>query len=112
LTTEKFHMKLFHMSRPLSAESTYRAIADPIRRRILELLGRSELTPSALAQSFRVSRQTLTFHLHVLIKAGLVSQQRRGRQRPYRAHLRGLQTPAEWLGRQLHAAEARPGRDS
>lgn len=85
------------MSRPLSSETAFRAIADPHRRRIIELLGRGEMTPAELSSHFKVSRQTLTFHLQVLTKCGLVSQIRRGRQRVYRAHVRELQPPIDWL---------------
>jgi DNA-binding transcriptional ArsR family regulator len=67
------------------------AIADPIRRRVLELVRDDDLPAGALAERFDVSRPAVSRHLRVLREAGLVVERRQGRQRLYRANLR------EWL---------------
>jgi DNA-binding transcriptional ArsR family regulator len=73
-----------HMSRPLSTESLFRAIADPTRRRILDLLLRRDLPAAEIARQFDARWPTVSAHLRVLLAVGLVTQRRRGRNRIYR----------------------------
>lgn len=73
------------------------AIADPIRRRVLELVRDDELPAGALAERFDVSRPAVSRHLRVLREAGLVVERREGRQRFYRANLEPLAELREWL---------------
>jgi DNA-binding transcriptional ArsR family regulator len=86
------------MSRPISSESTFRAVADPTRRRVLDLLRRRECPPSEIAESLRLRPSTLTFHLRVLAAAGLVEQHRAGRRRVYRLNLEWPNQIQRWLG--------------
>lgn len=85
------------MSRPISSESAFRAIADPTRRRIIDLLRVREATPADLNQALRIAGGVLTFHLRVLAGAGVISQRRRGRQRIYRLHQQTLTPVAQWM---------------
>lgn len=73
------------------------AIADPIRRRVLELVRDDELPAGTLAARFDVSRPAVSRHLRVLREAGLVVERRQGRQRFYRANLEPLADLREWL---------------
>jgi len=73
------------------------AIADPIRRRVLELVRDDELPAGALAERFDVSRPAVSRHLRVLRESGLVVERREGRQRFYRANLEPLAELREWL---------------
>ena len=73
------------------------AIADPIRRRVLELVRDDDLPAGALAERFDVSRPAVSRHLRVLREAGLVVERRQGRQRLYRANLEPLAELREWL---------------
>ncbi|QPF76119.1 helix-turn-helix transcriptional regulator [Roseateles sp. DAIF2] len=64
------------------------ALAQPARLRIFRTLvvaGPLGLTPGALAEALELAGSTLSFHLKELLNAGLVSQQREGRQLIYRA---------------------------
>ena len=64
------------------------ALAQPMRLRVFRALvvaGPAGLTPGALAASLAVPATTLSFHLKELAHAGLVSQQRDGRNLIYRA---------------------------
>ncbi len=58
-----------------------RAIADPTRRAILDLLATAPRTTGALAESFPTTRFATMKHLGVLVDAGLVVVTRRGRER-------------------------------
>lgn len=73
------------------------AIADPIRRRVLELVRDQELPAGELAAQFAVSRPAVSRHLRVLREAGLLAERRRGRQRLYRANPEPLAELRGWL---------------
>lgn len=78
---------------------TAAAIADPIRRRVLELVRDDELPAGRLAAEFRVSRPAVSRHLRVLREAGLVRERREGRLRLYRADPAPLAELRAWLER-------------
>ena len=73
------------------------AIADPIRRRVLELVRDREVPAGELAEQFDVSRPAVSRHLRVLREAGLVTERRDGRLRLYKAELAPLAELREWL---------------
>lgn len=75
----------------------YAAIADPTRRRILDLLADAQASVSELAAPFAMSRPAISQHLRVLRDAGLVSEQRSGRQRIYQLEPAGLREVDLWL---------------
>jgi DNA-binding transcriptional ArsR family regulator len=68
------------------------AAAEPSRRRLLQLLGGGPATVNALAANFSSTRPAVSQHLKVLADAGLVTAERRGRQRIYRLDARGMAT--------------------
>jgi DNA-binding transcriptional ArsR family regulator len=55
------------------------ALSDPVRRRILEQLDEEAKLVSALAAPFDISLQAVSRHIQVLVRAGLVKQERTGR---------------------------------
>jgi DNA-binding transcriptional ArsR family regulator len=55
------------------------ALSDPVRRAILERLGEEALLVSELADPFDISLQAVSRHIQVLVRAGLVRQERTGR---------------------------------
>jgi DNA-binding transcriptional ArsR family regulator len=55
------------------------ALSDPVRRAILERLGERPLLVCELAAPFAISLQAVSRHIQVLVRAGLVSQERTGR---------------------------------
>jgi len=67
-----------------------RAIAEPNRRRILELVSSRELSAGEIASRFDVTRPAISQHLTVLKQAGLVAERREGTRRIYSAHTEGL----------------------
>jgi DNA-binding transcriptional ArsR family regulator len=75
------------------------AIADPIRRRVLELVRDEELPAGELAAHFDVSRPAVSKHLRVLREAGLVRERRAGKLRLYRADPAPLAELRDWLER-------------
>ena len=82
-------------------EEVFSALAHEQRRQILlTLLFRGgELSAGAIADRFACSWPTTTRHLGILEKAGLVSVEKRGRERVYRLEKeRLLSVTGEWLG--------------
>jgi DNA-binding transcriptional ArsR family regulator len=82
--------------RPASAD-VFLAIADPTRRRMLQMLRGDERPATELARSFRVSQPTISQHLRVLRDAGLVRARRNGRQRIYQLRPRKLKVVVDWV---------------
>ena len=73
------------------------AIASPVRRALLdELTGGARWIPTDLAAPFQMSRPAVFQHLRVLRAAGLVAEERVGRERHYRLDARPLRAVADW----------------
>jgi DNA-binding transcriptional ArsR family regulator len=87
------------VSRAAASADVFTAIADPTRRRLLDLLSADERPVRALADEFAVSRPAISQHLRVLLDAGLVSAHRTGREVVYRLEAAPLAEAAGWLGR-------------
>lgn len=73
------------------------ALANPSRRRLLDLLRTGPQPVKELAARFDMQRPSVSEHLKVLRDAGLVSEERRGRERVYRVDAARLQHVADWL---------------
>jgi ArsR family transcriptional regulator, arsenate/arsenite/antimonite-responsive transcriptional repressor len=56
----------------------FRALSDPTRREILQLLKRGDLSAGELAERFSLAKSTLSGHFNVLRHAGLIVAERRG----------------------------------
>lgn len=75
----------------------YSALADLVRREILEILNATPLTAGQLAERFPISRPAVSRHLKVLREAGLVSVVASGREREYRVEPGPLAEVEAWL---------------
>jgi DNA-binding transcriptional ArsR family regulator len=69
----------------------YKALADPTRRRILELLREKEMSAGEIAEHFKISKPTLSGHFAVLRAAGLVETERSGTTITYRLNITVLE---------------------
>jgi DNA-binding transcriptional ArsR family regulator len=76
----------------------FEAIASPVRRDILDLLRRGARPVHQLAASFAMSRPAVSQHLRVLREAGLVAEERVGRERHYQLDARPLRSVLDWAG--------------
>jgi DNA-binding transcriptional ArsR family regulator len=77
----------------------FHAIADPKRRRILDLLLGGELPVHTLVDEFDVSFAAISQHLRVLREAGLVTRRIEGREHLYGARPEALVEVHEWTAR-------------
>jgi DNA-binding transcriptional ArsR family regulator len=85
--------------REVAGGGVFGALADPTRRRLLELIGEraAGASASALATQVPVTRQAVTQHLAVLEESRLVARARRGREVVYSVRPDELMRAAEWL---------------
>jgi DNA-binding transcriptional ArsR family regulator len=75
------------------------ALADPTRRRILELLAQGEKSAGDIAAEFETSRPGVSRHLRVLREQGLVQARDEGRRRLYSLDAAPLAELDDWLSR-------------
>jgi DNA-binding transcriptional ArsR family regulator len=78
---------------------TFSALADPTRRAILSRLALGEATVNELAAPFDLRLPTISKHLKVLQRAGLVAQGRKAQWRPCRLEAAPLRDAAAWVVR-------------
>lgn len=64
-------------------QEVFKALADPTRRDVLRLLRGGSRTAGELAETFPMTRASLTHHFNVLKSAGLVRSERRGQHQLY-----------------------------
>jgi DNA-binding transcriptional ArsR family regulator len=92
----------------------FKALADPTRRRVLELLRKGPMTAGELSDHFSVSKPTMSGHFAVLREAGLVDAHKSGKAVTYRLKLSVLEDAllgfAGAFGMQIRTAP-KPGRN-
>jgi DNA-binding transcriptional ArsR family regulator len=80
-------------------DQVFFALCDPIRRAILARLGEEALLVSELAAPFEVSLQSISRHIQVLVRAGLVQQERTGRISRCSLDVGPIYAAAVWMNR-------------
>src|SRR6478672_3361811 len=78
-------------------QDVFGAISHPARRRMLDLLVESERSVNTIAAQFQMSRPAVSQHLRVLLDAGLVAEERHGRERRYRLVPEQLGPVRDWI---------------
>jgi DNA-binding transcriptional ArsR family regulator len=78
-------------------QSSFDVIADPSRRRLLDLLLRGPAPVGALVAATGMSQPNTSRHLGVLRRSGLVSARKAGQQRVYEIRVDGFTELARWL---------------
>ena len=80
-------------------DRVFAALADPVRRAVLTRLDGEDLLVSELAAPFDISLQAVSRHIQVLVRAGLVKQERTGRISRCRFDAGPIYGAAVWLNR-------------
>lgn len=75
----------------------FKALADPTRRKILELLSEGEMTAGDIAAHFDMAKPSVSHHLNTLKAAGLVTDERRGQNIVYCLNLTVFQEIMKWF---------------
>lgn len=71
--------------------SVFKALADPTRRTVLQLLRQGPMTAGELADHFDVSKPTMSAHFAVLVHADLIAAEKHGRSITYRLRMSVLE---------------------
>jgi DNA-binding transcriptional ArsR family regulator len=77
----------------------FEAIADPTRRRIIEMLSERELAAGEIARRFDMTPPAVSQHLKILRNAGLVSVRNEAQRRMYALETNGIAELDTWIGR-------------
>ncbi|WP_042476052.1 ArsR/SmtB family transcription factor [Bacillus ndiopicus] len=85
------------MAQPAEKYDVFQAIADPTRRRILQLLVHGNQPITYISSQFIMSRTAVVKHLNVLEQAQLVVAEKKGREKIYTLHVEGLKEIEDWL---------------
>src|SRR3712207_3350122 len=85
------------MHRAAAHADTFRAIADPTRRAILDRLRTGPVAVNGLASAFDQSRPAISKHLKVLRDCNMVAEEKQGRERLYRLRPESLREVATWI---------------
>ena|SRR5688500_11523329 len=80
-----------------SRRDVFQAIADPTRRAILTLLAVQALTPGAIADNFKSSRQTISKHIQILSECELLKQEQTGREIYYHINAKKMKEVADFI---------------
>ncbi|MBL8671316.1 MAG: winged helix-turn-helix transcriptional regulator [Alphaproteobacteria bacterium] len=80
-------------------DRAFAALADPVRRSILEQLGERPLLVSEVAAAYPISLQAVSRHIQVLVRAGLVQQARTGRISRCSLDVGPMLAAAVWINR-------------
>ena len=85
------------MSRPLSGESVFRALAHPTRRSIIMALRKGESAASQILPKSLLRKPTLSDHLRALQHAGVIDFRRKGAQLMYHLNIDALGPVEQFL---------------
>jgi len=80
-------------------------LADPTRRRVVELLSTGERTAGEIADAFPQSRPAMSRHLRLLREAGIVTSRAEGTRRVYALNRAPLADLEQWLAQRLDALD-------
>ncbi|MCZ7675199.1 MAG: metalloregulator ArsR/SmtB family transcription factor [Roseovarius sp.] len=83
------------MTDPL--DTVFSALADPTRRAILAMLLEDDMAVTDVAEPFEMSLAAISKHLAILTRAGLISQERRGRLKWCKLEPDALRDASIWM---------------
>jgi DNA-binding transcriptional ArsR family regulator len=83
----------------LTGVSAFEALADPTRRRIVELVSEGERSAGEIASAFAISRPGVSKHLRVLREHGVIRSRSDGTRRLYSLESEGLVELDDWIRR-------------
>jgi DNA-binding transcriptional ArsR family regulator len=78
-------------------DAIFPALANPTRRRLLQLLLDGPHSVKSLAEHFNMSRPSVSEHLKVLLVSGMVTERKVGRERHYSLDQAPMQEISDWL---------------
>ena len=80
-----------------NAQPVFRALADPTRRAIINMLAEGDRPIAEIAAAFDMTRPAVAKHLAILREGGVIAVEAKGRERIHRLNPQALKTAADWL---------------
>ena len=78
-------------------DQAFSALGDPVRRSIVARLSLSDATVNELAEPFGITKQAVSKHVQVLIRAGLITQTKDAQRRPCHLEPAALERVTSWI---------------
>lgn len=78
-------------------DEIFKALADPVRRKILELLGEGDMAAGDISSHFNITKPSVSRHLAVLKSSGLVSAKKSGQKIIYSLETAAVREIMRWL---------------
>ena len=75
----------------------FQAIADPVRREIIDLLSKEPMNLNSVAEHFDISRPAISKHMKILSECGIVDIEQLGRERHCRIRSESLFEVSSWV---------------
>lgn len=82
--------------------NVFKALNDPTRRKILQLLQKRDMSAGEIADQFDISKPSISHHLDILNQAELVSKEREGQFIRYSINTTVLEEVANWFVEMLN----------
>ncbi len=78
-------------------DEVFKALSDPVRRRILEMLGSRDMSAGDIAKKFDITKPSVSRHLSVLKASGLVTDSRQGQRIIYSLNSIPIRDIMRWI---------------
>lgn len=98
------------VTQSIQLDDTFRALADPTRRAMVERLSRGPVAVSELAEPLDMSLAAVVQHVQILEDSGVIRTEKIGRVRTCRLELRGLEGAERWIAKRRALWERRLDR--
>lgn len=85
----------------------FQAIADPVRRDIISLLSKEEMTVNTIASQFEISRPAISKHLKILKESGIIAVEKKGRKQICQIKPKSLVPAFLWIEQYQNLWEGR-----
>lgn len=100
------------MNRSTPLQTTLKALADPTRREILEILKNGKMAAGEIGEHFHITGAAISRHLSILKEADLVRDQREGKFIFYEINLSVLEEILVWIGNFKESRKTAPSPNS
>ncbi len=84
----------------------FKALSDPTRLQIIEILSCGELCACDILESFQITQPTLSYHMKSLTESGFVIGEKRGSWMYYRIDVEALESVSAFIGEISHGGES------
>ena len=81
----------------MSFAETFKALSDPVRREILMMLRKKKLSAGEIASQFEMTGATISYHLSILKKADLVTEEKQNNYIYYELNTTVVEEVMLWL---------------